>query len=72
MVPSSLYYVSDYCSLHRFPFSTPPPQKKKKERKRKFLLRNLIRNKVQKLWNDCFTDMLHETKILEFPGAPKD
>ena len=50
----------------------PPPQKKKKERKRKFLLRNLIRNKVQKLWNDCFTDMLHETKILEFPGAPKD
>ena len=36
------------------------------------MLRNVIRNKVQKLWNDCFTDMLHETKILEFPGAPKD
>ena len=54
-----------------FPFPPPPPKKKKKE-KEKILLRNLIRNKVQKLWNDCFTDMLHETKILEFPGAPKD
>ena len=50
----------------------PPPKKKKKKEKEKILLRNLIRNKVQKLWNDCFTDMLHETKILEFPGAPKD
>ena len=55
-----------------FPFPPPPPQKKKKKEKEKILLRNLIRNKVQKLWNDCFTDMLHETKILEFPGAPKD